>query len=261
MRFDKRFDEPFVYAKYEYQLAVEHIIPKFAELGIEIQGKKILDAGCGWGGSVVAFNKHRAKCTGIDLYEHQINTAKKFALEKKVKINFYTGDVCKLKTKDIFDVILFCDVIEYVSNPEMAIYSLKNLLKDEGILYITFAPWYGPYGGHQHHPDSITRFLPYSHLLPKSIFFYLLQNKKGLMFKNKDFLEEIKRIRDNKISIHALENLVNRAKMKIFKRNLYFLRPSFKIRMSMPTINLKTFGKIPIIRELITTGAEYFLTK
>ncbi len=261
MNFEKRFEDPFVYAEYEYKLAKDYIIPKFKEYGIDFKGKTVLDAGCGWGGCSLAFSEAKSKCMGIDVSKHQILIAKKFSKKKKAKIEFHEDDICNLKTKGKFDVIILRDVIEYVNSPLKALVSLKDMLANEGIFYITLAPWYGPYGGHQHHPDSITRYMPYSHLLPKGIFFRIVKGKKGLMSKDIGFLEEIKRIRNNKLSILNFEKLLEKVVLKILKKNLYLLRPAFKIRMGLPTINSGIFGKIPVLNEFIITGAEYFLKK
>ena len=261
MRFGKRFENSSMYAKYEYTLAKEYIIPKFGEIGINLDEKAVLDAGCGWGGCSAAFSKIGAQCTGVDISKQHIIDAKKFSQEKKAKAKFFKDDVCNLKAKGKFDIIILRDVLEYVNDPLKALISLKSRMADGGVLYVTFAPWYSPYGGHQHHPESIARFMPYFHLLPKFIFFGILKNKKGLMSKDKGFLEEIRRIRSNKLSVSSFERMLKKADLKIFRRNLYLIRPAFKIRMGLPTINLGILSDIPILNEPLTTGVEYFLKK
>jgi SAM-dependent methyltransferase len=257
-KFQKRFEDPFLYAQYELELTEKYMIPRFKKAKIDLKGKKLLDIGCGWGGSTVAFQKRGCICEGFDLSNHQLNIAKKF--DKNNNINFFIDDICNpKKVKGKFDIILLRDVMEYVKQPLKVLINAKALLKDNGILYITFPPWYSPYGGNQHHPKSITKFMPYVHLLPKTIFFSLLRTKKGLMFKDQDFLEEIKRIRDCKISISKFESLVKKSRLKIKEKKLFISRPAFKIRMGLPIINSGILGKIPLLNELITTGAEYFL--
>ena len=261
MNFAERFDNPFAYSEYEYKLARDFIIPELDCIGMNLKGKKLADVGCGFGGCSVAFAESKVKCTSFDLSKHQIEIANKFAKLKKVKIRFFIDNICNLKTKGNFDVIIFRDVVEYVDNPIKALKSLKKMLNRRGLIYITFPPWYGPYGGHQHHPDSITRFMPFVHLLPKCIYFNMLKNKRGLMIKETNYLEEVKKISTNKISIIKFEKLIKRMGLRIFKKNLYILRPAFKIRYGTPIIRSGFFGKMPILNELITTGAEYILTK
>ena len=259
-KFQKRFENPFLYAKYELELTNRYIIPKFKQLGINLKGKKLLDIGCGWGGCTVGFAEQGCICQGFDLSEHQLDIAKKFDNKKKIK--FFIDDICDPKeTKGKFDIILLRDVMEYVKEPLKVLLNTRKLMKEDGILYVTFPPWYSPYGGNQHHPKSITKFMPYVHLLPKSIFFSLLRTKKGLMFKDNSFLEEIKRIRDCKISIGKFESLIKKSNLKTHKKTLFISRPAFKIRMGLPIIKSRIIGKIPLLNEFTTTGAEYFLKK
>lgn len=259
-KFKKRFENPFLYAEYEFELTNKYIIPRFKELGINLKGKKLLDIGCGWGGCTVAFAKEECICQGFDLSKYQLNIGKRFARLKKTNIRFFIDDICNPKeVKSKFDVLLLRDVMEYVDNPIKTLINSKKLLRNNGILYVTFPPWYSPYGGNQHHPKSITKFMPYIHLLPKKIFFSLLKTKEGLMFKDDNFLKEINKIRKNKMSISKFELLVKKSKLKTHKKKLFMLRPAFKIRMNLPIIKMGVLGKIPILNEFITTGAEYFL--
>lgn len=261
-KFKKRFENPFLYAEYELELADKYISPRFKSVGISLKGKRIIDVGCGWGGCSVAFAEAGCTCMGFDLSKHQIGIAKKFSIAKKKKIRFFLDDICNLKcANDRFDIVILRDVMEYVDKPLVALLNCKKLLKDNGILYVTFPPWYSPYGGNQHHPKSITKFMPYVHLLPKPIFFGLLNAKEGLMFKEDNFLKEISKIRNNKMSVSKFEKLVRKSGLKIYRKKLFLSRPAFKIRMGLPVIEAGFLGKIPILRELTTTGAEYFLRK
>ena len=261
MNFGKRFKYPLVYSDYEYRLAKECIIPELKQLGIDISEKKLLDAGCGFGGCSVAFAEEKAKCSAFDSSTHQIYIARKFARQRKVKVKFFIDDICNLREKGKFDIIVFREVIEYVRSPYRALFFLNRALKPNGFLYITFQPWYGPYGGHQHHPDSITRFIPFFHLLPKFIVFNALKNKRGLMKKGSSYVDEIKHIIKNKISIAKFDNLVRISGLRIHKKNIYLLRPAFKIRYGLPIIRSDIVPHIPIINEFITSGAEYILRK
>lgn len=261
MNFERRFKDSLVYSEYEYRLAKECIIPELEQLGISISGKSMLDAGCGFGGCSVAFAEEKAKCSAFDASRHQIYIARKFAKQRNVRVKFFIDDICNLKEKGKFDIIVFREVIEYVENLSMSLFFLNSALKPNGILYITFQPWYGPYGGHQHHPDSIARFIPFLHLLPKFMMFNVLKNKRGLMKKESSYLEEIKHIGKNKISIAKFEKLIRTAGLRIYKKNIYFLRPAFKIRYGLPIIRSGIMAHIPIINEFITSGAEYILRK
>ena len=261
-KFKKRFENPSLYAEYEFELTNKYIIPRFKEMGIKLKGKKLLDIGCGWGGCSVAFAKQGCVCEGFDLSKHQLNIGKKFAASKKIEIKFFIDDICNpKKTSGKFDIIFLREVIEYLDRPFQALINSKRLLKDNGYLYVTLAPWYSPYGGHQHHPKSITRFMPFVQLLPKIVYFSLLKTKEGLMFKEDKFIKEIKKVRNNKISISEFEHSIKKSRLSIYRERQYISKPAFKIRMGLPIINAGFLGNVPLLREFITTGAEYFLRK
>lgn len=74
----------------------------------DIKNKIVLDLGCGTGiFSVGAYVAGAKKVTGIDSDEDAIKTAKKFADEKKLKIDFIV--------KDVKDVDILCDTV--IMNP------------------------------------------------------------------------------------------------------------------------------------------------
>jgi putative methylase len=74
----------------------------------DIENKIVLDLGCGTGiFSVGACVLGAKKVTGIDLEEDAIKTAKKFADENNLKIDFII--------KDVKDVNIFCDTV--IMNP------------------------------------------------------------------------------------------------------------------------------------------------
>ena len=74
----------------------------------DIENKIVLDLGCGTGiFSVGACVLGAKKVTGIDLDEDAIKTAKKFADENKLKINFIV--------KDVRDLDILCDTV--IMNP------------------------------------------------------------------------------------------------------------------------------------------------
>lgn len=70
----------------------------------DIENKNVLDLGCGTGiFSVGAYIAGAKKVTGIDLDEEAIKTAKKFADENKLNIDFIV--------KDIKDADIICDTV------------------------------------------------------------------------------------------------------------------------------------------------------
>ena len=72
------------------------IIEKDLKLLGKIEGKKIIELGCGGGQNSIALAKKGAICTGVDLSQEQLKFAENLAKENNVKINFLEGDVQNL---------------------------------------------------------------------------------------------------------------------------------------------------------------------
>lgn len=101
---------------------------------------KVLDAGCGIGGSSI-FLAEKTGChiAGISLSERQINQAKKLAREKKVedKIEFIVMNYSATSFPDSnFDVVWGCESICYADDKEHFIREAFRLLKPGGRLIV-----------------------------------------------------------------------------------------------------------------------------
>lgn len=101
---------------------------------------KILDAGCGIGGSSI-FLAERIGCNviGISLSERQIQHARKLAAEKKVedKIKFEVMNYCATSFPgESFDIVWGCESICYADDKEQFIKEAYRLLKPGGRLVV-----------------------------------------------------------------------------------------------------------------------------
>lgn len=101
---------------------------------------KVLDAGCGVGGSSI-FLASTIGCnvTGITLSERQVEQARKNATNKKVesKVEFEVMDYCNTSFPDAgFDVVWGCESICYADNKEQFIREAFRLLRPGGRLVV-----------------------------------------------------------------------------------------------------------------------------
>ena len=99
---------------------------------------KVLDAGCGIGGSGI-FLAERIGCsvTGISLSERQVNKAKELAIGKKVedKVDFKVMNYCATSfPNESFDIVWGCESICYADDKEQFIKEAWRLLKPGGRL-------------------------------------------------------------------------------------------------------------------------------
>ena len=101
---------------------------------------KVLDAGCGIGGSSI-FLAENAGCNviGISLSEKQVNKANELAVQKnrKDKVQFGVMNYCATNFPDkSFDVVWGCESICYADDKEQFIKEAFRLLKPGGRLVV-----------------------------------------------------------------------------------------------------------------------------
>lgn len=118
----------------ERGLTIGNLISKITN----IDGKTILDAGCGMGGISIAMAKMKGRVFSLDFNAKFIPIAKTRALEEKVDAVFIRGSNEKLPFMDnFFDIIICNDVIEHVPEPMNMISEFDRALKPGGLLYLT----------------------------------------------------------------------------------------------------------------------------
>ena len=100
-----------------------------------LQGKKILDIGCGGGLISEPLARLGAKVTGIDALEKNIEVAKLHAKKSNLKINYQVKSPEQLDSKEKFDIILNLEIIEHVENVDLYLKSCSNLIKKDGLMF------------------------------------------------------------------------------------------------------------------------------
>ncbi len=100
---------------------------------------RVLDVGCGDGALSHFLAKKGCEVHGIDTSETAIAYAKSKTskIEYPHKPKFYIDSVYTFNSKIKFDIIILCDVIEHLQEPDKAIEALKKLLNINGKIIIT----------------------------------------------------------------------------------------------------------------------------
>ena len=95
-----------------------------------IEGKKILDIGCGTG-TLASMLAEKNEVFGIDICEKAVEMA------KRRNVKAMLGDAeKKLKfKKDFFDIVICKDVFEHLKFPEKTLKEISRVLKKEGLLF------------------------------------------------------------------------------------------------------------------------------
>lgn len=100
-----------------------------------INGKKIIDFGCGPGLYASKLAQRGAFVTGIDFSENSINYARAAAKEKELEINYIVSDYLDFETAEKFDLIIMimCDFCALSPNQRKTLLTkFKAILKPEG---------------------------------------------------------------------------------------------------------------------------------
>lgn len=123
----------------------------------EIEGKTVIDFGCGPGiESVEMALRGARKVIGLDIQEEWLRQARDRATQAGV------NDRCTFvtKTDERADVIVSLDAFEHFGDPAGVLRTMHELLKPNGCIIANFGPtWYHPLGGH------LFSVFPWSHLL------------------------------------------------------------------------------------------------
>ncbi|MFH1586264.1 MAG: class I SAM-dependent methyltransferase [Candidatus Diapherotrites archaeon] len=101
-----------------------------------LDGKKILDAGCGGGRDVPEFMERGFDVDGIDYSTKAI----KYDKEKYPEANFYEGDIRKMEFPDkSYDGVWACASIANLDKEDahIALAEFRRILKDNGILFVS----------------------------------------------------------------------------------------------------------------------------
>ncbi len=110
---------------------------KFVRSLLKIEGKDILDVGCGGGIASESLARCGANVVGIDASLEAIECAKAHAKEEKLKIDYQNTPIEGFQSKKQFDIIFANDVIEHVESVPLFLESLEKHLKTNGILIIS----------------------------------------------------------------------------------------------------------------------------
>ncbi len=102
-------------------------------LGAIRPGMRVLDAGSGRGWFCLAAARLGAEVTALDLSEENLARIK----AENPAIETVFGDACAVPELGPFDLIVACEVLEHLVEPELALRSLRERLKPDGTLLVT----------------------------------------------------------------------------------------------------------------------------
>jgi 2-polyprenyl-6-hydroxyphenyl methylase/3-demethylubiquinone-9 3-methyltransferase len=104
-----------------------------------LDGKKVLDVGCGGGILAESMALEGAKVTAIDMGEANLSTAKMHLYESGVKVDYQLSTVEAMAEKKPgeYDTITCLEMLEHTPDPSSIIKACAKLLKDDGNLILS----------------------------------------------------------------------------------------------------------------------------
>ncbi len=241
--------------------ARQYVVPFIQQLKPEIKNLKVLEVGAGEGGVLCAFAEQGADCVGLELADWRVERGKGYAKDfiSQYKLNLRVGNFYdeQIQKEFIgqFDAIILKDVIEHLPNQEKVMKILKQFLAADGIIFFGFPPWCMPFGGHQQITIGKLGKMPYYHILPRSIYNFILTT---ILRQSKITVKELLEVHESKISINQFERYIKRAGMKILKRELFLINPIYKYKFGLkPRKQMPILKSIPYIRDFFTTCCYY----
>jgi S-adenosylmethionine-dependent methyltransferase len=148
----------------------EKVVP-WTDAAMPLQGKRILEIGCGTGSSTVALAEQGAKVTGVDIDEDALVVArdrcKAYGLEAEFRA-MNAQSLSRAFDQGEFDLIIFFASLEHMTISERlgALSDAWDLLPRNGMLSVVETPnrlWYY---------DDHTSYLNFYHWLPDELAFH-----------------------------------------------------------------------------------------
>ena len=104
-----------------------------------LQGKKVLDIGCGGGILSEGMAKMGAQVTAIDMAEASLEVAKLHLLESKLDINYLkiTAEEFADQELENFDVVVCMEMLEHVPEPKSVVQACQKLTKPGGKIFFS----------------------------------------------------------------------------------------------------------------------------
>lgn len=241
---------------YEKNLCVTCLLPLLARLGVALDGKSVLDVGCGYGGVLAGLGERfrLREALGIDLDPEMIRVGRE-KCQPEVRL-----DNCDFFALEggVYDLILMRDVLEHIVNVERALAKAAALLNPGGIIYATFAPFYGPFGGHQHNGAGLFSRLPWVQFLPEGVLRRLLRFPGNSYKSATELAADMDSVLRTRLTLARFRRGASKAGLGIRYHAQYLVRPDYRLKFGLPALR---FPGIPAAEELLCTGAEAMLSR
>lgn len=171
-----------------------HVDKKLIREKFDLDGKNILDFGCGMGGMSLWYASNwNCSVHGVDIDRHHIAIANDLKVKHGIhNLRFEVRNILNAPLEEKYDFIVLNDVAEHIQLPVLKeIFKvLGRSLAKGGSIFISYPPWKSPYASHVQHVTGI----PWCQFLPKGILLKMIEknNRKIVGEEESDLLEAYK---------------------------------------------------------------------
>lgn len=244
---------------YMYGLSREYIIAYLESRGIAMAGARIIEIGCAEGGNLCAMAQHgAAELAGTDIAANRLQSAADIAAILGIDITFSTHDIIGQdplpQWRGHFDLAMLRDVIEHLDDATAALRNIRRVLRPGGWLYVTFPPYYSPFGGHQQLLGTFASKVPFVHLLPGPLFEAAIRSSTSEQDK-----VEVRRLHEIRMTTTKFRAAARAAGFTIDDERLFIIRPVFKMKFGLRPIGANFLKPIPLVRDMMAMEAGYLL--
>jgi len=111
----------------------------FIDERVQLNGKRILDVGCGGGILSESMARLGADVTAIDMGKAPLSVARLHAMESEVEVNYQQITVEELAEQQphSFDAVSCMELLEHVPNPASVIKACQQLVKPGGSVFFS----------------------------------------------------------------------------------------------------------------------------
>jgi SAM-dependent methyltransferase len=241
---------------YERALCLQGLAPLLRKRGFDATGKTVLDVGCGYGGVLTGLKEMfpLKEAVGIDLDPVMVREGAKRC---PAGVRLEAGDFFGTPARG-YDLILMRDVLEHIPRAEAALEKAAGMLNIGGLLFVSFAPFYSPFGGHQHNGSGFFSNVPWLQMLPERLFRSALRLNGNSYKAGKGLADDMDSVLRTRMTLSRFRRMVPAAGLRFRYYAGYLSRPDYRIKFGLPEIG---FPPVPILDELACTGVEALLDK
>jgi ubiquinone/menaquinone biosynthesis C-methylase UbiE len=145
---EARFRSEYDYAVFEYWRSAK-VIRALERAGVRVNGR-VLDDGCGGGGTALSLAEEAKFAVGLDLHARFRDAGTRLRHERGTdNAGFVQADAIALPFRNAsFDLVFSHSVIEHVASAEDYLAECVRVLRPGGVLYLSTAPYLSFAGAH-----------------------------------------------------------------------------------------------------------------